>query len=445
MAKKKQVEWRYRHDSDPTSFEQDAELAALMQLLARSANVQPSPKFQKNARRQLLEKLPARASPEPTWLAYLRNLWQQGQIPQRTALAWMLLLLFLFTTLFATGGAVYASADAVPGQALYPVKLGVEDWRLWLTEDSLERAHMHLAFADRRLGEMEQLLATGNAAGIQTAADRYIQHATQSQAQLVPTVANAGVLALTNTAQQTFTHNELALVNLNRQAPPDSWGSLNRAYATTANAREAAQSVLLTVAANDQERAQLRLEFANQRLALAVAWADSGRTTELSQVLADYSQQVELVSALIWQTDVTDTWLVNWGALLSQHDAVLAEVAQRAPMAASAAIAHAHHVSQTGRRVVEAILAGEEIPGPPVQVGPPDDVPGVGPPADPPVGPPADLPVVPPVVPPVDPSADPPVDPPGVGPPPWSGGPGGPNPGDGQPPWTGGPGGPPRP
>jgi uncharacterized protein (DUF924 family) len=440
VAKNKQVEWRYRHDGEPTSFEQDAELAALMQLLARSANVQPSPQFQRNARRQLLEKLPARASPEPTWLAYLRDLWQQGQIPQRTALAWMLLLLFLFTALFATGGAVYASADALPGQALYPVKLGVEDWRLWLTEDSLARGQMHLTFADRRLGEMEQLQATGNAAGIQTAADRYIQHTNQAQAHLAPALANAGVMALTDTSQQTFTHNELALVSLIRQASPESWGSLNRAYATTANAREAAQVVLLTAAADDQERARLQLQFANERLTLAVALADLGRTADLNQVLADYSQRVELASSLIWQTDVADGLLADWGVLLSHHDLVLAEVAQRAPIAASAAIAHAREVSQTGRQVVEAIRAGEEIPGPPVQTGPPVDPP-VGPPVDPPVGPPVD----PPAGPPVDPPVGPPTDPPGAGPPPWSGGPGGPNPGGGQPPWSGGPGGPPRP
>ena len=46
-----------------------------------------------------------------------------------------------------------ASADALPGDALYTVKTTAEDVQLALSPNDLHSAELHLTFADRRLGE----------------------------------------------------------------------------------------------------------------------------------------------------------------------------------------------------------------------------------------------------------------------------------------------------
>jgi len=59
------------------------------------------------------------------------------------------------------GGAVLASADSLPGNALYPVKLAVEDTRLALTADPAGQAELTMAFAAERAEEMQRLVAQG--------------------------------------------------------------------------------------------------------------------------------------------------------------------------------------------------------------------------------------------------------------------------------------------
>jgi hypothetical protein len=62
------------------------------------------------------------------------------------------------TLLAASSGAVYASSEALPGDALYIVKRGVEEARLLFTLDpDMDRALL-LQFLDRRLEEVEEAL-----------------------------------------------------------------------------------------------------------------------------------------------------------------------------------------------------------------------------------------------------------------------------------------------
>jgi hypothetical protein len=56
-----------------------------------------------------------------------------------------------------TVGAGHASADALPGGALYPVKLAVEDLKLSLAQDAVARTDLMVQFLQVRLEEMETL------------------------------------------------------------------------------------------------------------------------------------------------------------------------------------------------------------------------------------------------------------------------------------------------
>ena len=73
----------------------------------------------------------------------------------RWAVTALTLLLALIVALTTTVG---ASADALPGSALYPVKLATEDAWLWLTPARGE-PRVHLQLARRRLAEIEALAA----------------------------------------------------------------------------------------------------------------------------------------------------------------------------------------------------------------------------------------------------------------------------------------------
>jgi hypothetical protein len=60
--------------------------------------------------------------------------------------------------LLAGSGAVYVSAAALPGDALYTVKTTVENVELALSPNDVGTAKLHLAFSTRRLGEASALL-----------------------------------------------------------------------------------------------------------------------------------------------------------------------------------------------------------------------------------------------------------------------------------------------
>lgn len=71
----------------------------------------------------------------------------------KPALAFLLIILLLM----GTSGATFASQSALPGDMLYPVKLTTEKVRVAIVPDPTEKAKLHLAFASRRLQELNQI------------------------------------------------------------------------------------------------------------------------------------------------------------------------------------------------------------------------------------------------------------------------------------------------
>lgn len=60
-----------------------------------------------------------------------------------------------------SGGVILVSASSLPGDRLYPVKLGVEDLRLSLTADPTMQVERNLRFVTERVEEMRGLAAHG--------------------------------------------------------------------------------------------------------------------------------------------------------------------------------------------------------------------------------------------------------------------------------------------
>ena len=125
-------------------------------------------------RRQFMaqvDQLPAPAAPRPwawfpAWLAAL-GLWiKGGTLTARKENRPMLTVakyVFAFIAAFGVtgGGAVVASANSLPQETLYPLKLAVEDTRLALSDNGADEAFLNMEMAQLRLQEMEQLAAAG--------------------------------------------------------------------------------------------------------------------------------------------------------------------------------------------------------------------------------------------------------------------------------------------
>jgi Domain of unknown function (DUF5667) len=84
-----------------------------------------------------------------------------------------------------TLGASVASADSMPSDLLYPVKLASEDVRLTLAAAAGDRAAVELSIAEHRLAEAEQLATNGETSDTLVASAMYSQHVAWAAADLV--------------------------------------------------------------------------------------------------------------------------------------------------------------------------------------------------------------------------------------------------------------------
>ena len=131
----------------------DAEVGALMALARRvedSATATPDPAFRESLREQLL------ASAGQTMVAGppRRVLEPQPLSPGRRRARWAGALV---AGALALVGSVSASASAVPGDILYPVKMGTEHVERTFAGDDQSLGRLYLTQAGTRLGEAEVL------------------------------------------------------------------------------------------------------------------------------------------------------------------------------------------------------------------------------------------------------------------------------------------------
>ena len=154
------------------------EIYRLARELESAPEVKPSPQFRLGARTRLLAKLPAQTP--VTFIDRLRLHWQTFTPlhKRRAAMTWLVVVATVIALLAGGGGVAYASTDALPGDGLYPVKLSLEAAQLGLTDDQGDFG-LHLAYADRRLDEVRQLINQGRFEEVPEAAKGYEHHLAQ--------------------------------------------------------------------------------------------------------------------------------------------------------------------------------------------------------------------------------------------------------------------------
>jgi hypothetical protein len=138
-----------------------SELLPVAALLRSAPAIVPSLDFRANARAHLIARLPARRTRLQTFSDGLRSTPRSlaSGAARRPALARVLIGLLIM--ILAGTGVAYASAESLPNDPLYSVKLTVEQIRLVLAPDIFSYTALRLAFANERLQEIDRLIAVG--------------------------------------------------------------------------------------------------------------------------------------------------------------------------------------------------------------------------------------------------------------------------------------------
>jgi hypothetical protein len=159
-------------------------------------------RFLAAAREQQQRAMPLVPAPRPA-----RGILRGIRLALPVKLASTLLMVVLVAVLAGTA-TVWAARDSLPGEALYPVKLAVEDARLALASSQESRVDLALRFVEERAGEIRALAAAGRDVPAEALA-RMEQQAGRAldQAARVPEERTAALLMqirtrMTNQAQQ---------------------------------------------------------------------------------------------------------------------------------------------------------------------------------------------------------------------------------------------------
>ena len=191
---------------------------------------------------QLVFKLPAREHVVTKTKPFRLN---QQKAEWRFSMSWIVIVATV-VSLLTGAGAVYASGDALPGEALYPVKMLVEDAQLALSPDLID-TELRMQFADHRISELVELLKEGRMDDAESALSGY-----QNQVALLATLMGKIEAASPEEAVQLRTELQTKLQEqaMRMQTIMDGQGEM---------VRETVQTMLQT---NTEMRARLQINAA---------------------------------------------------------------------------------------------------------------------------------------------------------------------------------------
>ena len=248
--------------------------------------VQPSNAFKVRARVLLMEQIHASRSKNRSQKYFsgsgVRRIWYAGWLKTAAIVAAILI------TVSALGvGTAYASQDSLPGDNLYPVKIGTEQLRRLLTTDDVSQVELELQFATIRLQEIEALANKG-ADRITMATNRYeqtIAMAIERAEQTRERGLSANVLEMVALAIS----NHLSLLDrIEDFVPENSKKVINHAkeIAITEQIR-ALRSLAME---NPLRAAEINIDTMQSRLNRAKAKADEGQLVAVEDALQQFKE-----------------------------------------------------------------------------------------------------------------------------------------------------------
>lgn len=138
------------------------ELATILNIAVsiKADDVNPSPEFKLRAKHYVFDNMqdiePAFSSGFSLWPKHVST----------RILASIAVVLVIFGA--AGGSVVYAAQSSLPGDALYPVKTGVENLQVAVTPSPAAKANLHLIMVQRRINEIAQVIGRKQSVNSQT-------------------------------------------------------------------------------------------------------------------------------------------------------------------------------------------------------------------------------------------------------------------------------------
>ena len=118
--------------------------------------VKPTESFKSRAKVHLMEYIHTEKTAKRSWrsvFGYLSRPTLYSNTMRRLAIGAAILVVVIVSG----AGTAYASHDSLPGDILYPVKIGTEQFRRLLETDDVAEVELELAFAGTRLAEIQKL------------------------------------------------------------------------------------------------------------------------------------------------------------------------------------------------------------------------------------------------------------------------------------------------
>jgi len=360
---------RYPHLSD--------ELRPLLKLALgiQPEEVTPSPEFKQRARKRLLEAMqPSVAPTEPRRLDIFGWL---KPLARRTAVA------IVVAALLVGGGATaYAAQESMPGDALYPLKLGTEQARLVLSRSDTSKAELYLTFANRRVEEMATLAERGRPEKVNIAANGYDGAIGMAIGKMEE--ARGKGLAIADiselVAEATLKHLEV-LEGLLETVPDEAVPGIEKAIEVSMTGQE--NAVLALAGKNPLRAMEINLSTMEGRLNMAKAKAEGNDIEGVEAALAEveelrhFGEEIsEIARGLGRDTTALDELVARATA---SHLEILAMVYEKAPEQAKEAIERAMEESVKGygtavEALEEAGALDDILEEPPIPEGIPDEV-----------------------------------------------------------------------
>ena len=229
------------------------------------------------------------------------------------------------------GGTAYAAQGSVPGDLLYPVKLGTEDARLVIAGDSSAKAKLNMKFAQTRLAEMKQLANTDQEMA-ELAIGGYYRNLDAARQQ---------IRRITDTSSLTHFLIEASEYIQNQLAFCDSVIDINPAYlgpvieASTLAVSQQLQVLEMLAQQNILRAAQINLHTMQKRLQRAQAKAHASQYQTMQEVLLQYQQFNQLGKQILQNAQGSDNHIIEIEALslqsLSSYIDILNSISQEVP------------------------------------------------------------------------------------------------------------------
>lgn len=284
------------------------------------------------------------------------------------------IVLAIVLALCAAGsGIVYAAQDSLPGDALYPVKLGTEQVMMWLGDD-VAKAERALSFAERRVGEMEALAEKGRSQDLDLAVEKY-DYAMSMTVAAMKRARNRGPDAENVTARvaEAMAEHLPILDTLYDMVPDEAKAAI--AYARNVSERGREDALAALARDDTMHAAEMNLAAMEGRLNRVRAKLQDPEALQIAlQQFYDMAGFVQEISRIAEETDVNVAEVAELVTeATSRHLEVLAELYEEVPEEAKEAVKWAMEESFRGYEEITKVLmrsgAGEsELPAIPESI-----------------------------------------------------------------------------